>query len=192
MAKPLYSHEEIIAAGEGLEQSAGGASIEAWEVFKKLGARGKFDRVREIWENHVASRSATPRGQEQDLPAEVDAEITRAHEAAGTAVRQQFIDYASSLIADHVRQMRLAQKQHAEDVGKLEAQLAFWRDKALASEEEDEEAETPKPPEKSRGHATRIRKPTTKPATAEKAGADDGQKPNSEGKDADPDQPSLL
>jgi hypothetical protein len=57
MAKPLYSLEDIIAAGEQLEAGAAGASVLPWEVFQALGGRGKYDRVRDIWKDHVTARS---------------------------------------------------------------------------------------------------------------------------------------
>jgi len=190
MAKPLYSHEEIIAAGESLDKEAGGNPVEPWEVFRALGARGKFDRVRDIWENHVASRSSTPSVREQELPAEVDAAITRALEAVGAAIRQQFIEHASGLVVDHVHQMRLAQKQHAEDIGKLEAQLVFWRDKALASEESEDVASA-KPEPKTRRRSPRKPKQTTSTATGKKPEVD--EEPTArQTQDTDTDQPKLL
>lgn len=66
MARSIHTAEDIIEAGEKLK-SADGGTAEAWEVFKSLGSRGKFDRVREIWDGHVAAKSAAPATSEADL-----------------------------------------------------------------------------------------------------------------------------
>lgn len=162
MAKPLYSLEDIIAAGEQLEAGAAGASVLPWEVFQALGGRGKYDRVREIWEGHVAARSTTPVSSATDLPAEVDAAIVRSLDTLGASIRQLFMSHFAGLAADHVQHLQLAHKQHANELASQGRELEFWRAKATAEEEPQEE---PKP-KKPATHRQSRSKPTTATAAA--------------------------
>jgi hypothetical protein len=144
MAKPLYSLEDIISAGEQLEAGAAGASVLPWEVFQALGGRGKYDRVRDIWEDHVTARSSSPVSQATDLPADVDAEIARNLDTLGASIRQLFVTHFAGLAADHVRHLQLAHKQRADELASQGRELEFWRAKATAEEETQEEAKPKK------------------------------------------------
>ena len=167
----INSHEDIITAGERLEAQSG-ATVEAWEVFKDLGSRGKFDRVRDIWDGHTAARSAAPTATVGDLPADVEAALDTALSTLGVAIRRQFSDHVAGLIADHVRQMQLAHTQYAGGLAKQSAQTDYWRDVALERQEQIErlEGELEKAPE-----TKTVRKAPTKRKMATAAGGSSGK-----------------
>lgn len=138
MARPLHSNDDIIAEGEALEAKTDGP-VEAWQVFQALGGRGKFDRVRTIWEGHVAARSAAPATSCEDLPPEVDAEISRALDGLNGAIRQLFVKFAAKRMQDTARQLELARRDYEATSEKLAAEARFWREKALSQDAEEEE-----------------------------------------------------
>jgi|GEM_PF-2997712 len=155
MAKALYSNEDIITAGEQLKAAAAGAPVLPWEVFQALGGRGKYDRVRDIWEGHVAARSSSPVSQTAELPAEVDAAIVGGLDDLGASIRQLFLSHFAGLAADHVRQLQIVHKQHADDLARQGRELEFWRNKATAQSDLQEESEPKKvAPRRSRAEST--------------------------------------
>lgn len=165
MAKPLYTQDRIIAAGEDLETETDDP-VEAWQVFQALGGRGRFDRVRAIWEGHVAARSAAPATVSEELPFEVDAELSRALDVLNGAIRQLFIKSAANRMQDTARQLELVRRDYEAKNEKLAAEARFWREKALSQDVEDEETDDrPRPVQAEKPERKRAkRKPTSKPA----------------------------
>ena len=144
MAKAIYSNGDIITAGEQLKAASAGIPVLAWEVFQALGGKGKYDRVREIWEGHLTAHSASPMSQMEELPADVDAAIVGGLDTLGASIRQLFLSHFAGLVADHVRQLQLVHKQHSDELASQGRELEFWRNKATADEELQEDPEPKK------------------------------------------------
>lgn len=196
MARSIHTAENIIEAGEKLK-SADGGTVEAWEVFKSLGSRGKFDRVREIWDGHVAAKSAAPASGEADLPDDIECGIETAMKSFVADIRRPLAAHLLQLTADHVRQLQLLQKQHSTDMSKQRSETEYWRELALELQQSDgngdQEKETvkkpvagaratrkaPKPRAKSSPVATQTSRSDKTPASAkaeqEPTATDDGQ-----------------
>lgn len=163
MAKAIYSNEDIITAGEQLKAASAGIPVLAWEVFQALGGKGKYDRVREIWEGHLTAHSASPMSQMEELPADVDAAIVGGLDTLGASIRQLFLSHFAGLVADHVRQLQLVHKQHSDELASQGRELEFWRNKATADEELQED------PEPKKAASRRSRKKPVADATVTKA-----------------------
>ena len=57
MRTPHYSEAEIIAAGKKLTLSHG-RNATPIEIQKELGGKGKFSRIRDIWNGYQADKTA--------------------------------------------------------------------------------------------------------------------------------------
>ena len=171
MANTINTHDVIISAGEELEAANPTTVVEPWEVFKALGSRGKFDRVRDIWTAHQASRVEAPTVESEELPSDVTAALSAGLAILDATIRKLFAAYAQGLTSDHVRQMQLAQNQHLVEVNKLKSQLEYWMETALEAQEQVESksvvtkpraAPKPKPKQASRARNPNARKPVAK------------------------------
>jgi hypothetical protein len=135
MAKSIYTPDEIVAAGEALEQR-NGTVVEPWEVYKALGERGKFDRIKTVWEEHLAARRVTPSARaEAQLPSHAEAELMRALDRMRTSMQGLLSEQIAQLTAEHVEQVRILQRQHAEELARIHAQLEYWRERALEEQQ---------------------------------------------------------
>lgn len=138
----IHTEGEIIAAGEALERQEG--RVEPYKIFKALGGRGRFDRVREVWERHVAGRGrpnkATPAS---GLPENLGAGIAKHVVILMEELNKVFGAHDAAVTADHVAQIQLVQRQHAKQsarqLAEQEQEVAFWRDRAVALEAEVEQ-----------------------------------------------------
>ncbi len=189
MAKTINTHEAIFAAGEELEAANPSAVIEPWEVYKSLGGRGKFDRVRDIWEAHQASRSAIPTVETEELPTDVAAALNAALATLEATICKLFVAHSAGLVSDQIRQMQLAHNQHSTEMNNLKSQLEYWRETALEAQEQlEQDAIEPKPratTKTTRSSNAGARKPAPKkPALA------NTEEPKA-ASDADPDQMAL-
>lgn len=175
MAKAIHTRDAIIAAGQKLEIDNPGSNIEPWEIYKSLGSVGKFARLEDIWKAHQASLERQPSVEREELPSDIDENLNVGLETLGTTVRQLFATYAAGLMADHVRQMQLAQKHHMDDVTKLRSQVEFWMETAFEAKEELAAAPCPQNPKastKARSSQTaRMKSTKTRRAASQKSDA---------------------
>ncbi|HDY94316.1 hypothetical protein LCGC14_0136960 [marine sediment metagenome] len=171
MAKTINTHDAIIATGEELEAANPAAAIEPWEVYKALGSRGKFDRVRDIWTAHQASRVVGPAVESEELPSDVTAALSAGLAILDSTIQKLFSGYVQGLTSDHVRQMQLAQNQHLVELNKLKSQLEYWMETALEAQEQVESmsvvpkpraAPKTKPKQTTRARNANARKPVAK------------------------------
>ena len=145
MRKAIFSEEDIIKAGQALENQLG-RPVSAWEVFKEMGQRGKLSRFQEVWEAHAADKSAEA-VQEIALPTDVETRL----ETALKALRDEFTNVRAGIVRElqeeHLRQTDLARRDHMNQesilLNKVEAmsgELEFMRTRVKELEEEAEEA----------------------------------------------------
>jgi hypothetical protein len=135
---PIYDDHEIIAAGETIERQEG--CVEPWKLFKALGGRGRYDRVREVWERHLASRgrpkaAATAAA----LPEPLANGIARQVCILMESLNEHFAEHDAAVTADHVAQLQLMQRQHANELEAKADEVQFWRERAAALEVEVDE-----------------------------------------------------
>lgn len=129
-----FSDEEVIAAGEALV--AAGRNVTGFALRQKVGG-GNPSRLRQVWDEHVASKSVTEAEPVAELPVEVAEEVaavskalTERIAALATELNDKAVKAAERRVAEVIRtageQREQAQREladAAQTVEDLEGQL---------------------------------------------------------------------
>ncbi|MCK0138654.1 hypothetical protein [Aliiroseovarius sp. F47248L] len=128
MRTPIHSDEDIIAKGTSLTAQLG-REISATDLFKALGSKGKFSRVRDLWEEHMASREEEQLA-EFPLPDSTQALIQTAVSALEQSMVSMLRGEISRLTDQNIRHLALRERdfamlesEHANTVKKLNTQI---------------------------------------------------------------------
>ncbi len=130
MRKPIYTDEQIIQAGEALMAKLG-REVSATDIHKALDGKGKFSRIREIWEAHQATRDEADQT-EIPLPDEAQAQL----EATVATLEQSLEVIVKQVIARMTEQQlrqaslrdrdfALLEAEHMKKIQKLEEEVAY-------------------------------------------------------------------
>ncbi|PVA05345.1 hypothetical protein DC363_15090 [Thalassorhabdomicrobium marinisediminis] len=149
MRKPIYTNAEIIEAGENLLLRRG-SEVSATDIHKELGGKGKYSRVRNLWEAHCATREEE-QSNDDPLPDEVQEQIDQAIVGLEKSMRDLVQAQISRMTEQSVRQFAirerdfvLLEKANAKKVQALEAEIAYLTerlDEFCATEEEEHVSE---------------------------------------------------
>jgi hypothetical protein len=130
---PIYSDEEIIETGEN--QSAQlGRQATATDIHKALEGKGNYQRIRELWENHLAKKGEE---QPQDTPLPDDAQnqiskaVTALEASVETIVRRQIARMTEQTVRQFAlreRDFAMLETEHAKKVQALEEEIAYLTD----------------------------------------------------------------
>lgn len=130
MRTPIHSDEDIIAKGTTLKAQIG-REISATDLFKALGSKGKFSRVRDIWEEHMASREEEQQLAEVPLPDRAQVLIQTAVAALEQSMEAMLRGEIARLTDQNIRHLALRERdfamleaEHANTVKKLNTQIA--------------------------------------------------------------------
>ncbi|MFC2966818.1 hypothetical protein [Acidimangrovimonas pyrenivorans] len=137
--KPLYTNEQIIEVGEALERAHPGREIDAWRVYDKLGLRGKYERVREIWDTHREARKekgSPAESYEKIMPSHFRESLDKIFGDFGNGIEELFMNFDSHISSQYNRQIRILQEDHDKSLSELKEELAFWRNRASTLEQE--------------------------------------------------------
>lgn len=130
MRTPIFSTDQIIEKGEALKLKLG-REISPSEIHKAFGGVGKFSRVRDIWEAHVAAQDE---GQDNEfpLPDETQAHISMVVGTLERSVETLVRRLIGGINERHVRHFALRERdyaqlesEYAEKVQRLEAEVAY-------------------------------------------------------------------
>lgn len=120
MRPPEFSEEDIIQAGEKLQQQYPDRKVTAYQIRKALGDRGNPQRYKAVWEEYLAKQPVLEQHQVAELPVEVAQQLEDMNERLTQTVRNMVIhinDQAVRTAESRVREVvRLAseQRQQAE------------------------------------------------------------------------------
>lgn len=151
MRTPIHSDEDIIAKGTILTAQLG-REISATDLYKALGNKGKFSRVREIWEEHMASREEEQQLAEVPLPDSAQALIQVAVAALEQSVEAMLRGEIARLTDQNLRHLALRERdfamleaEHTNTVKKLNTEIADLTQflDELSAEAEFNETEAP-------------------------------------------------
>lgn len=137
--KPIFTNDQIIKAGEALERETPGREIDAWRVYDRLGLRGKFERVQEIWNAHRDARKGNDSSvseYEEPMPDQFRADLDKLFGDFGNGIEGLFKRYDSHISSQFNRQIRILQEDHSRVVAEVREELAFWQNRAAALEQE--------------------------------------------------------
>ncbi len=130
MRTPIHSDEDIIAKGTTLTAQLG-REISATDLFKALGNKGKFSRVRDIWEEHMASQEEEQQLNEVPLPDSTHALIQTAIAALEQSMEAMLRGEIARLTDQNLRHLALRERdfamleaEHANTVKRLNRQIA--------------------------------------------------------------------
>jgi hypothetical protein len=130
MRTPIHSDEDIIAKGTNLKAQIG-REISATDLFKALGSKGKFSRVRDIWEEHMASREEEQQLAEVPLPESAQALIQTAVAALEQSMEAMLRGEIARLTDQNLRHFAFRERdfamleaEHANTVKRLNRQIA--------------------------------------------------------------------
>lgn len=132
----LFSVEDIIETGKSLEIEKPGRDVTPWQIHKKLGNRGNFERVRVIWEKHVEDRKGQPDEEfEADcIPVKFRESLDKLFGDFGTGIDMLFAQYDAHLSGQFNRQNRVVQDAHDTEIIEQKEETAYWRKRALEAE----------------------------------------------------------
>lgn len=141
---PIHTDEDIIATGERMEAEQG-SPVSPWEVLKALGGRGKYERVRVVWEEHLARRSdaagSTGGGEAVVLTPEATAAIAKIAEGLVAQVEGLARRQLGEAEAQEREAIRALRREHRQSEDELRAERDYLRDRTGTLEEALEEAE---------------------------------------------------
>jgi hypothetical protein len=130
---PIYSDEEIIETGEN--QSAQlGRQATATDIHKALEGKGNYQRIRELWENHLAKKGEE-QPQDTPLPDDAQNQISKAVTALEVSVETIVRGQIARMTEQTVRQFALRERdfamleaEHAKKVQALEEEIEYLTD----------------------------------------------------------------
>lgn len=163
MRKPIHTDEEIIREGESL-MSKLDREVSATDIHKALGGKGKYSRIRDLWDAYMDSREEE---QEADipLPEECQDGIAEAASSLQNSMETLVRGLIMRMSEQNVRQSALRERdfalleaEHAKHVGILEEEITYLtecldeivaqeEDKAPINETADREHAAPSPSE---------------------------------------------
>lgn len=155
--KTLFTTDDIIAAGKALEIGRPGRDVEPWLIYKRLGTRGNYERVKSIWEKHVADSKDQPDDAiEADcIPGKFRESLDALFGSFGTGIDALLAQYDAHLSGQFNRQIRILQEDHARELANQREEAEFWRNRALDAERTLAESEENN--EKGKGKANPVR-----------------------------------
>ncbi|HRJ23575.1 MAG TPA: DNA-binding protein [Thauera sp.] len=109
-----YTAEAIIAAGEAIE--ATGSKVTVFALRKEVGG-GNVRRLRQVWEEHVASKRIAEAESVAELPIEVAETVAQVADALSRRVSELAVDLNS-------RAVKAAERRVAEVIRSADAQRA--------------------------------------------------------------------
>ncbi len=109
-----YTNEAIIAAGEAIEAS--GSKVTIFALRTKVGG-GNVQRLRQVWEDHVASKRIAEAEPVAELPVEVAETVAQVTEALSRRVSELAVDLND-------RAVKAAERRVAEVIRSADAQRA--------------------------------------------------------------------
>ena len=122
MAKALFTPTQIVAKGNELALKTG-REPSASDIHKAFDNKGKYSRIKEIWENREQASNQTFPAREIALPDEIrtrtDAVIEQMHQNMVLIIS----DAVSNAQAAHNRQMVLAERDWQNQVGLLREEI---------------------------------------------------------------------
>ena len=131
MRKPIHSDQEITEVGESL-MAKYGRDITPNEIHKELDGKGKYGRIRDIWEGHMATRGDEQRQDDIPLPDTAQDQITTAVIALEQSMQGLVRDLIARITAQHIRQYVLQERdfavveaEHIKKVQTLEEEIAY-------------------------------------------------------------------
>lgn len=143
---PINSDEKVIETGETLEKKLG-REISATDIHKAFGGKGKFARIRDIWEDHLATREDEMH-EDIPLPENVQVQISKAASTFEKSMQNMARDLIARMTDQAVRQFALKERdfamleaEHATKVKALEADIAYLTECLDQHEAEDEVTE---------------------------------------------------
>ncbi|PVA07515.1 hypothetical protein DC363_02460 [Thalassorhabdomicrobium marinisediminis] len=149
MRKPIYTDAEIIEAGENLLVRRGG-EVSATDIHKELGGKGKYARVRDLWETHCITRDEE-QSNDDPLPDEVQEQIDRAIAGLEQSMQNLVQAQIARMTEQSIRQFAIRdrdfvvlERSHAKKVQTLEAEIAYLTERLdgfSAAEEEEHVSE---------------------------------------------------
>ncbi|TMM55122.1 hypothetical protein FDT80_06020 [Sulfitobacter sabulilitoris] len=147
MRKPIHTDQEIIQAGESL-MSKFDREVSATDIHKALGGKGKYSRIRALWDAHKESREEE---QEADipLPEECQDRIAEAASSLQASMESLVRSLIVRMTEQNVRQSALRERdfalleaEHAKHVQILEEEITYLTD-CLDEIEAQSDDETP-------------------------------------------------
>ena len=113
-----YTNEAIIAAGEAIE--ATGSKVTIFALRTKVGG-GNVQRLRQVWEDHVASKRIAEAEPVAELPVEVAETVAQVTEALSRRVSELAIDLNDRAVKAAER--RVTEVIRAADAQRAQAEL---------------------------------------------------------------------
>lgn len=147
---PINTDEKIIETGEALSKKLGRETT-ATDIHKALGGKGKYARIREIWEDHLATRE-TEQHEDISLPDDVRDQIDKAASIFDESMQNMVRGLISRMTDQTARQFALKERdfamleaEHATKVKALEEEVAYLTEclDQLEAENEVTDAEAP-------------------------------------------------
>ncbi len=146
MRKPIHTDEAIIRQGESLISELG-REVSATDIHRALGSKGKYSRVRDLWDAYKESRDED---QEADIPLPEECQDRIAEAASslqssmsalmrGMIVRMTEQNVRQSVLRE--RDFALIEAEHAKHVRMLEEEITYLTEclDEIAAQDEDEE-----------------------------------------------------
>lgn len=130
MRKPIHTDEDIIQTGEALIAKLG-RDVTATDIHKELGGKGKYARIRDLWDAHQEAREEV---QDAEIPlpdecqeriSEAAASLQRSMEALVRSMILRMTEQSVRQSAIRDRDFALMETEHARQVRSMEAEIAY-------------------------------------------------------------------